>query len=96
MTNPVPNSRDVTFMSRGIARNMALDGTLLAKINAFNGPTGRFYVDPGSFEAIPLAQGGGNLNGSQATPLFGQSGANGAKLGLPRARGSGSTSDGVI
>ena len=96
MTTPVPNSREVAFRSRGIARNMALDGTLLAAINAYNGPTGRYYVDPNSFEAIPHAQGGGNLNGSAATPLFGQSGTSGQKLGLPRARGSGSISDGVI
>jgi hypothetical protein len=88
MTTPVPNSRDVTAMSRGISRNMALDGSLLAAINAFNGPTGRFYVDPGSFEAIPRGQGGGDLNGSTGPMLFGQAGTAGRAIGVPRNVGS--------
>jgi hypothetical protein len=87
--NPIPNSRDVTFMSRGIARNMALDGLLLDRINAFNGPAGRFYVDPASFEAIPRGLGGGDANGTSATIFFGQSGTIGRRPGVPRQLGSG-------
>ena len=96
MTNPVPNSREVAFRSRGIARNMALDGSFLAAINAYNGPTGRYYVDPNSFEAIPLASGGGNLNGSAATPLFGKSGTNGSKAQLIRTPRSGGNYCGTV
>jgi hypothetical protein len=74
-------------MSRGISRNMALDGALLDKINAFNGPGGRYYVDPASFEAIPLAAGGGDLNGSAAPVFFGQAGTDASQLGSPRLVG---------
>jgi hypothetical protein len=85
-----PNERDVAFMSRGISRNLALDGALLDRINAFNGPDGPFYTDPNSFEAIPLAQGGGNLNGSQNTAhLIGQAGTACTAISLPRHMGAG-------
>lgn len=88
---PIPNSRDAAFMSRGIARNMALDGKLLDLINAFNGPGGRYYVDPASFEAIPRAQGGGNNNGSANTAhMMGQAGTDASQLGSPRLIGSSS------
>lgn len=80
-----PNERDVTAMSRGIARNMALDGALLDRINAFNGVGGRFYVDPTSFQAIPLASGGGDLNGSANTAnLLGHAGTGEDRLSVPR------------
>ena len=85
---PVPNSRDVAFMSRGISRNLALDGLLLDTINAFNGPGGRYYVAPGSFEAIPYGQGGGNLNGSTALWYQGQAGTSARAIAVPRNLGS--------
>jgi hypothetical protein len=85
----IPNSRDVTFMSRGIGRNMQLDGRLLDAINTFNGPGGPFYVDPNSFEAIPRAAGGGNNNGSaNDAHKMGQAGTAGDQLGSPRMIGS--------
>ena len=90
VTTPVPNSRDVTAWSRGIARNMQLDPAMLAQIDAFNGPTGRYYVDPASFQAIPRAAGGGDLNGSAALIFFGQAGTDASQLGQPRLIGSAS------
>lgn len=80
-----PNQRDVTAMSRGISRNMALDGALLDKINAFEGPSGRYWVDPASFQAIPRASGGGDLNGSANTAnLLGHAGTGLDRLSVPR------------
>jgi hypothetical protein len=87
----IPNSRIVAYMSRGVSRNMQLDGRLLDAINTFNGPGGPYYVDPASFEAIPLATGGGDANGSaNVANLLGQSGTDGSQLGQPRLIGSAS------
>jgi hypothetical protein len=85
----LPNGRDVVFMSRGIARNMQLDGRLLDAINNFNGPTGRYFTDPNSFEAIPRAAGGGDVNGSANTAnLLGQAGTAGRAGQVPRNLGA--------
>jgi hypothetical protein len=83
-----PNGRDVTFMSRGISRNVQLDRTLLNAINAFNGPSGPFYVDPASFEAIPRGVGGGDANGTAAQIYFGQSGTSARAGQVPRNLGA--------
>jgi hypothetical protein len=67
---------------------MALDGRLLAAINTFNGPTGRYYVDPNSFEAIQYGRGGGDNNGTSAFILFGQSGTTAQAGQGPRQLGA--------
>ncbi len=85
MAGPIPNSRAVAFMSRGISRNMALDGSLLAAINAYNGPLGVYFVNPASFEAIPRGAGGGDVNGSaNQANLLGQAGTDGQAVAVPR------------
>lgn len=83
---PEPNSRDVTAVTRGICRNMQLTGERLAEINTANGgPGGRYYTDPASFEALPLASGGGDLNGSaNQALLLGQAGTNATSYQMPR------------
>jgi hypothetical protein len=84
-----PNERLVSYMSRGISRNMALDRTLLNAINAFNGPDGPYFTDPNSFEAIPRANGGGDANGSaNIANLLGQSGTAGRAGAVPRNIGA--------
>jgi hypothetical protein len=70
---PLPNSRDVTATTAGIGRNMQRD---LPSVVAQLGVT-------------PLMSGGGDLNGSAATPLFGKSGTNGSRWQLIRAPRSG-------
>ena len=90
-----PNSRDTTGISRGISRNLWLDQAALDAINAANGPGGRFYVDPASFEALPLATGGGDANGTAAFFFKGQVGTGAGKLNLPR-QAVGGTFTGIV
>ena len=83
MPNPIPNQSGAVFgPTLGIGRRMAID------VDDRGASLGR--------DAATYATGGGNLNGSAAAPLFGQSGTSGQKLGLPRARGSGSVIDGIV
>jgi hypothetical protein len=68
-----PNSRDTAATTAGVSRNMQLG------IDAFVASV---------LGVVPLAAGGGDLNGSAALVYFGQSGTNGSRWQRPRSRGT--------
>ena len=77
---PAPNSRSVAATTAGIARNMQLGLDPFGAV-LFGPPNARETRD-----SLPAGQaaGGGDLNGSSATPYFGQSGTMGGRLQSPR------------
>jgi hypothetical protein len=74
---PIPNQSGAVFgPTLGISRRMSID------VDALGRSLGR--------DASTYAAGGGNLNGSQATPLFSKSGTNGQRWQLLRTPRAGS------
>jgi hypothetical protein len=72
----VPNSTVVyPQVTLGIGRRMAID------VDAFGASLGR--------DAVTYATGGGDLNGSQAAPLFGKAGVNASRWQSTRSPRSG-------
>jgi hypothetical protein len=85
-----PNERDVSAVTLGIGRNLGLDGLgrLIAEA-AFLTPD-QIAALRAAARTLPdqYATGGGDLNGSAATPLFGKAGVNGSRQQSIRSPGA--------